>query len=346
MWKRKQQWKLEQLFLFSRQLCNLLESGIPLITSLELLVEQCIIPGEAGSVIIAQLQQGKSFSVSLQEANFPNLFVSFIRAAEEHGDYIFGLSQCEAYFSSRDQWIREIKHACTYPFFVLLLVIVALFFMMTMVLPRFNELYITMGIELPWMTRLTLSLFHTISYVMWIFLFLLLGIPLYVLLRKWRKWEKEHWKKWIIRLPFLKSFFQYYFTHYFSIQLGSLLRSGVPLLVSLGVVEKYTPWPVLREYLEKVKIALLQGNSFYQAIEGNSSLFLSSFPMMIAIGEKSGRLDQSLLSLAKGTEQLLKAKMDRFVQSLEPMLIFFIGCFIALTVITMFLPMLQLVRAL
>lgn len=347
MWKRKKQyWSLEQLVLFSRQLCNLLESGIPLISSLELLVEQSILPQKAGQTIVEELQQGKSFSEALQNEFFPNLFVSFIRAAEEHGDYIFGLSQCEMYFSSRDQWLKGLKQACTYPLFVLLLVIAALFFMMTMVLPRFNELYVTMGIELPWMTRFTLSFFNAMWYIMWVIILVLLGIPIYFMLKKWKGWDKEVWEKWILRVPFIKTTFQYYFTHYFSIQLGSLLRSGVPLLVSLGVVEKYAPWPSLRNYIEQVRVRLLQGKSFYDAINEDSSLFLSTFPMMIALGEKSGRLDQSLLSFARGTEQMLKTKMDRFVKSVEPMLIFFIGCFIALTVITMFLPMLQLVRAL
>jgi type II secretory pathway component PulF len=340
-------WNSDRRVLFSEQLSNLLESGIPLIQCLELLSEQKVIPKEAGNRLMLALEQGSSFSEALEHEKFPGLFVSFIRAAEEHGNYVFGLKQCSAYDAAQAKWMRELGQACTYPFMVLLLVGAALVFMITAVLPRFAELYQTMGIQLPWMTKVLLSGYDVLRF------FLLASgagvctaLILTGIIRNLEKERRVRISSWLFQLPLVRNLYRYRFTHYLSVQLGSLLRAGVPLLSALELMESLTPWAELGIQIKRMKQELMQGVPLHQSIAICSpGLFLPSLTRMVAIGEKSGRLDETLLSLARMTELMIKNKLERFTRSLEPVLIFVIGCFIAVTVIAMFLPMLELVRA-
>lgn len=345
--QKKNTWKSEDLSLFSLQLSHLLQSGVPLVASLELLVDQKVISEKIGNRLISSLQQGRSFSTALRQEQFPDLFISFIRAAEEHGDFVYGLKQCEAYYDSRAKLIQDIIQACTYPLIVLFCVGLSLSFLIMVVLPRFAELYQTLGVKLPTITALMLSFANMIQNILFIlvgiiFLFVIIGF----FMRFGSNSIKPHFERLLFGLPIIKRFYQLRITHYVTIQLGSLLKSGVPLLPSLNLMEKLSPWVILSEAIRIIKDQVIQGKSLHESIKGvNQSLFLSSLSRMVAIGEKTGQLDQSLLSLAKSTEIYLRTQLKRWVRSLEPTLIFLLGVFIAVTVIAMFLPMLQMVQA-
>jgi type II secretory pathway component PulF len=97
MWS-KRKWKANQYILFSQQMSNLCRSGISLLSSLELLAEQKIISASFYQNLTSALQAGHPLSAALKQQNFSELYVSFIRAAEEHGDYAFGFKQCEQYY--------------------------------------------------------------------------------------------------------------------------------------------------------------------------------------------------------------------------------------------------------
>jgi type II secretory pathway component PulF len=224
---------------------------------------------------------------------------------------------------------------------------IALTFMITIVLPRFSELYQTMGIEIPWITMGLFYFFDGLRTLMFSLASSLLVILVVIkVIQMQPKVKRAMYTRWIYRLPVIKPMFQFWMTHYLSIQLGSLLQAGVPLLQALNLMETFTPWSQLSVRVSEIKAKIMQGIPLYQSIENPSfKLFLPSLQRMVAIGEKTGRLDEMLLSLAHGTEQMIKNKADRFIKSLEPMLIFFIGVMIAVTVIAMFLPMLQLVKA-
>lgn len=346
MMQKKRSWKSEELSMFSRHFHHLLNSGIPLVSSIELLSDQKVISENVGKNLISSLQQGISLSEALRQEQFPDLFLSFIRAAEEHGDYVYGLKQCESYYEARARLVQDLIQACTYPLIVLICVGFAFFFMITVVLPRFAELYQTLGVKLPLITQYMLALTDVMGMILNIFLLLVFLLLLLIVFIRYssRRW-KRLFEKCLFSLPLLKQFYRMHLTHYVTIQLGSLLKSGVPLLQALILMKRLSPWIVLAETIQAMKERVVQGKPLHEAIRQNQMLFLPSFPRMVAIGERTGQLDQSLLSLAKSTEINLRAQMKRWVRSLEPSLIFLLGILIAVTVIAMFLPMLQMVQA-
>lgn len=346
VWKKKL-WQAEQYMVFSQQMGHLLESGIPLLTCLELLASQRVITEPDYNQLKNSLQNGRYLSSALKKLFFPPMYISFIRAAEEHGDYVLGFKQCAAYFAAKAKWQRELKKACTYPLLVLLLTICAFVFMFAVVMPRFSHLYETMGISLPLLTR---RLFQVYSFMPAFFgggAILLLTALVSVRVIKHAPGSLQGWwgSAWI-RLPIIRQVYQYRHTHYVTVQLASLLKAGVSLVDALNVIQNNTPWPVLVNHLEKVKKDLLKGESLSSALEHKAKhVFLPSFTRMAALAEESGQLDQTLTSLADGTEMMIKYKLERITKSLEPAFIFTIGLLVAVTVVALFMPLLKLVQA-
>lgn len=138
---------------FSQQMGHLLESGIPLLACLELLAAQRLIDEPVYQRLNGLLQKGQSLSAALKKLNFPPIYIAFVRAAEEHGDYVSGFKRCASYYATKANWQREVKKACTYPAIVFLLAVCAFVFMFAVVMPRFSHLYASMNISMPLVTR-------------------------------------------------------------------------------------------------------------------------------------------------------------------------------------------------
>jgi len=337
--------KKENLALLSYHLSSLLQSGLPLIASIDFLVEQKLLPLDFGKKLILFLEEGLSLAAALKKLHFPSFFVSFICISEEYGDYVLGLKQCYKYYSSHAKWLRELKQACIYPFFVLFLVIIALFFMILIVLPKFDELYKTMDLTLPFLTLFLLTLFNYFSYFLWSFLLLSIFLIVVILCYKAFVKKKLNLDGILLKIPFLKKYYIFNFNHYFSLQLGFMLKAGIPLLKALELLCELTHFSKVKDSLQMVKAALLKGESFARSLL-KSKFMLVSLTKMVALGEKIGSLDDILLNYAANLEILIKNGINKFTTNLEPFLIFVVGGFIAFIVIVLFLPMLQLVKAL
>jgi type II secretory pathway component PulF len=336
-WKRL---RFQQLVDISQQLSHLLGNGVGLVESLEVLQEQAFGFERIGQVKDA-IEQGKSLSTALEGCQFPELFISFIRIAEEHGDYAYGFSCCYQYYHDQLRFRQEMMQACIYPLTVLGCVFFAMFLMITVIFPRFAGLYASLGVSLPPLTRVIFTVSQQINQLLYLSVFLLV---LYLVLRLLDQYQWISLDKWFHRLPFFRFFYQYRYTHYFSIQLGSLLQAGVPMLRALELMEQMSPWRLLTEQIQSVKQALVVGKSLQTAINLPPGIFLMTLSKMIAVGEKTGKLDQALLQLAQTTEMAMKKWTQRLFKGLEPMLIFCLGVMILLMVVALFLPMMQLIQ--
>lgn len=329
-------------------MAHLLASGIPLLTSLDLLQEQRLITRRFYQRLTQLLSSGFSLSSSLEKLSFPSLFISFIRAAEEHGDYAQAFQQCERYYGARARWTRELGKSLMYPLLVLMLAGLAFSFLLSVVLPRFAELYQTMGIPLPRLTQWLFSL-HASALIWapkvagWLLLFIAIG----GLIRFAPRWVRAWLSQGLFLLPLLGSLCKHQLTHYVSIQLGSLLRAGVPLITALQTLRAMTPWSILSRSLRKMEAHLLAGTSLSEAIQKSGPrLFSTTLVKLVALGEESGKLDEILFHVAQGTELVLKNRLDRLTRSIEPLFIFMLGLVIAMIVIAMFLPLLHIVHSL
>lgn len=326
----------------------LLLSGIPLITCVDLLIQQNLLPKNKGEPLKKALEQGISLSEALNRIHLPALFRSLIRGAEEHGEYAIGFRQCKLVYSMKAKWQREIWKMSAYPLIIVILVILAFSFMVVYVIPQFFGLYESMGISLPW---LTIQLFSAYSWASTLFLVLfIMGIgmiSLHLFMRNRPFEQRVRWESFIYSFPFIHSYMQHRMTHYASMQCGALLSAGIPILSAIELTEKMAPWAILSHLCRRFRERLLAGESLGMAMETEGKKWLLPlFPKLVSVSEQSGQLQETFMRVAVGTESLLKTKIERWLRTLEPLFIFTVGIFVALTVVALFLPMLQLVKIL
>jgi len=347
VWK-KNWWSAERCAFFSQQMNYLLSSGIPLIFCVDLLMEQNLLPKSKGEPLKEALERGESLSRALQRVHAPALFQSLIRGSEEHGEYALGFRQCESFYSARVKWQRELWKMSAYPLMVALLVMVAFSFMAVYVIPQFFGLYRSMGVPLPWLTARLFSAYGSMGTILLLFLGVMVGLAaLHFLMRKRTLEQRARWESFIYSFPFIQSYMRHRMTHYASMQCGALLAAGIPILSAVELTEKMAPWAVLSRSCKRIRERLMAGEPLGSAMETEGKKwFLPLFPKMVAISEQSGQLQETFARVAEGTEMLLKSKVERWIRALEPLFIFTVGIFVAITVVALFLPMLQLVKML
>ncbi|SHE63832.1 type II secretion system protein F (GspF) [Seinonella peptonophila] len=340
MWRVKKQLSAELLARLSEQMMHLLQNDIPLLESIELLVEQKFIPEKIGRGLIEQIEAGNTLSAALEQLDFPALYLSLIRIAEESGGLAAGFSRCYQFYHQKDQFRQEVIQASIYPLIVLGCICLALLFMVTVILPRFTELYQSLGISLPPLTRWIVSMSSAVDQMIYLFILIFLIIIL-VFSKQTVKLER-----FFLHIPGIRSLYRYRFTHYFALQLGSLLQSGVPLLQSLELIAKLSPWIEVTRAVQKVKECLVKGDSLQLALENcKQGIFETFLPRLTAIGERTGRLEEILLHVANTMERLIRLRLQKYVKGMEPLFILLLGVVILVVVVSLFLPMLQLVQA-
>jgi type II secretory pathway component PulF len=331
-----ERWKEDRLAAFSYHLQMLLTSGIALLDSIQLLTAQRVLPEKAGQKLVTSIQRGESFSSALRQLHFPAIFCSFIEAAEYHGDICFALEHCNRYYRSRARWSRKIKQTLFYPLFIFCFLTVGLLFLSIVVLPTFAELYQSFAFSLPVITQGVFAFAQLFPYV-------LVSGGLLCLCLHWSR-RQAYVQQLLTKVPLVATYYRYRYTQYLALQFGSFLLAGVPMLKTVTLLEKVTPWPPLRTYLTTTKKLLIQGEMFGSIVQHANVALLPIFAQTVRLGEETGKLGEMLGQLAQTTEEWLTDKMEKWMTYLEPMLTLFIGIIMAIVVISLFLPMFGLIQ--
>jgi type II secretory pathway component PulF len=330
-------WKEEKIASFSYHLKTMLESGISLMDSLHILKSQSLLPEKAGQILINSIQQGESLSTALRIIQLPVIFCAFVEAAEHHGDIQFALTQCHQYYQARAKWTKRIKQVMFYPFFILCFLCVGLLFLSLVVLPTFAELYQSFAFELPWTTRMVFSLSEVLPYLLLAGFAIGIGV---ILARRTPLFQQI-----ISRLPLVTTYYRYRYTQYLSLQLGSFITAGVPMLPAFILLERITPWPPLCQFLTSTKEQLIAGESLTGTVRNHSKTLLPVFSQTVILGEETGKLGEMLGQLAITTEEWLTEKLEKWMTYLEPLLTLIMGFIMVIVVISLFIPMFGLINA-
>lgn len=342
MKKKAIHWSDEEISHFCRQLGELLQSGMPMLASLDVIANQSKKLSVACRRIKQAVQSGKALSESLRVVQFPEESISFIEAAEEHGDYAWGCMQSAEVYEQKVRFYQEVKKAVRYPLVVLLVILIALFFLHRLVIPRFQDLYLSLGVSLPWMTRaaIPLTLYCCILFSLSLFavLFMVYGKQL------WMKIDAVI--RLFLSLPVIGTILSMRYGHYFALHLGAFLQAGLPLNRALSVLEKLTPWKPIQNNISAIRQGLMEGKSL------TDSMFNLPYPFfepmmrsMLQVSERTGEIGKGFFQYAEITERRLQRYLEQCFQRAEPILILSLGVLVGIMVFSLFLPMFQLVEA-
>ncbi len=330
----------------ARQLSTMFESGIPLVESLEVIEEQCDnenLKSVLGD-IASEVRQGKDFSHALSRHPkvFDNIFINMIKAGEVSGQLDDVLDRLATHMEESEELKGEIKSAMTYPVVSLVMICCISLGLLVFVLPQFRDIFDSLKQDMPILTEAVMNMSDLAQSNFGLILFSALGSILgtRMLIKTHR--GRRVWDALILRIPVFGPLIQKTIVSRFSGTFATLIRSGVPILGALEIVSKTTGNVHYSEAIEKSAEAVRQGENL-----GNPLTRTKRFPpmvcRMIAIGERSGSLEQLLEKVSQFYDSEVRSTVKQLTSLIEPFLILFMGGVVGTMVLAMFLPLLQMI---
>ncbi|HSW59091.1 MAG TPA: type II secretion system F family protein [Dehalococcoidales bacterium] len=327
---------------FARQLAAFLESGSSLRTSLDLLREQN--PKAAVkallSDIISKLEQGSSFSHAIRAHPqiFPHSFLEVIESCEKTGELEKGLLQIAGYLEHRAAVMEKIRRAVAYPLFVVCLAIGVCVLMVTSVMPSIVRLLDSFQASLPPVTQLVLAVFNFITYFKYHILAGIAGSVILLFTIYKLPGGRVLFDRAALSTPVLGNIIITHNLGLFCRTAAMLLKSGLPLPNIMEVaVRSASGNRIVNQSLQKLKERLMQGEGLAVPVS-QDKLFPSMMVKMIAVGEQTGTLEESLENLANYYQEYTRKRISTLVALIEPALTILIGIAIAILMISMIIP--------
>ncbi|MCK4342220.1 MAG: type II secretion system F family protein [Phycisphaerae bacterium] len=333
--------RLRELLGFTRQLRVMLASGITVLSTIALLRQRA--KGNYQHLLdrlAADIQRGKTLSEALaaHPRTFDPFYVGTIRAGEAAGVHTEALTELIAYYERRATLRREIIDALTYPAIVVLALIGACIVMLIWVVPQFESVFASGGTALPWPTRILLSTSGVVTGHGWE----LAGAALALAIATWLLSPLPRVRAGLghlaNRLPIFGQIFHLATVVQFSRMIALLQRAGLPLLETFKVVTEMIMTGPVKKLSSNVRRELATGKTITEAVTG-TQILPDLVEQMIAVGEQTGRLEETLAAAADHFEEELRVKIRRMTTALEPMLTMMVSMLVLFVALAIFLPM-------
>lgn len=325
--------KTNDIILFYRELAMLLESGIGIVTSLELLQTQLAnrTLKKVLNEIISDLRSGSQLSISM--AKHPNIFspmyCRLLGLGEQGGSLETELRQIADYMEKESTTTKKIKNALTYPVITSVVTVLAVGILVTFVLPTFGSLYQSLGVELPAPVRILIDLSNFIkSYGVY---FLLASIVIALAIRRYIKTEKGRYQKdkLTLKVPLLGKVVHLSQLARCCRSISLLFHSGLPLTEVISLVIEGTGNKTIALALTEVQQSMVKGEGLSQPMTKNP-LFLPMMVQMVKVGEETGSLDTTLMAVAQSYEAEAEDKTRTLIELIQPTMTLFIGLIVGL----------------
>lgn len=335
----------KEIAFLTRQMATLLESGVNVFSSLQILLGQTSNKALEAVLqeIMKSIKDGKPLSESFHM--FPQYFSPFYTALLHAGEVGGNLDKTLgrlAGFLEREEDVRgSMRAALVYPFFILLVSIATIAVLLGVVIPRLSSLFEDMGQLLPLPTKLLLGFSRHAASSGWIY-GLALGLALLSLKRFFSTERGRHCRDtWQLKLPGLGPMILKSELSRLLRTLSLLLGSGIPIVSALNVSMETVQNRLLQAALRKIRDDIAGGLSFSKALKA-SSFFPGLVVNIVAVGEEAGTLEKVLSRIAEEYERDADAALKTFVHLLEPCVILVMGLLVGFIVLSMLLPIFQI----
>lgn len=328
----------DDLQTFTSELYVLLNAGLPLDRSLNVLSEVFENKGMKNVIedILKSIRGGKTFSDALLEhpKMFPKIYVNMMKAGEASGVLDSILEKLNEFLESTRELKESVFSAMIYPVILLVTSVVSIVMMLLFVVPRFSTLFEDMGGSLPFTTQILISMSSGLQNHWWVILLVIVAIAF--VFRTWIKTEAGRYSWDAFKLKILKDVIIKLEIARFCRTLGTLLKSGVPLLQALGNSRDVTTNLVVVSALDSIMKDAKEGKGIAQPL-ANTGIFPTLALSMIKVGEETGQMEDMLIKVAVTYEKSLKESIKRFVSLLGPIMILALALIIGFIVVSMLL---------
>jgi len=337
--------KGKDIVTFTRQLSTLIDSGLPLLRSLNVLGEQTESPNLKAQIkdAAASVQGGSTFSDALVKhpRTFNKLYVNMIKAGEAGGVLEVVLARL-AEFSEKEAAVRaKVKGAMVYPALVILVGVGVVLFLTIAIIPTFVTMFVEVGVTLPLPTRIMVGVSAFLKGFWWVNLAAILALV--TIYKMWVRKEKGRYQsdKIKLKIPILGELVKKSSISRFARTLGTLITSGVPILQALLIVKDTAGNEVIARAMVAVHNSIREGESIAGPL-GKSPVFPPMVVHMVAVGEETGALDNMLIKVSDAYDREVDITVNALTSVLEPILILGMGLVVGFIVISMYLPIFQM----
>lgn len=329
----------------TRQLSTLTRASIPLVEALGALIDQTDQPELKTTLqtVRSKVNEGTSFADSLREhpRYFSDLFVNMVHAGEQAGTLEQVLDRLADFTDQQVKLKNKILAAMAYPAFMMLVGSIMLWIMLVVVVPKVVVIFESFDRALPWYTQALIILSTFLQGYWWL---LLLGIIGGIWgFTYWKKKPKGHamWDAFKLRVPVFGRLARQIAISRFSRTLSTLLASGVEITRALDITKHVLGNIELLKVIEEARISIQEGESIAEPLT-RSGKFDPIVTHMIAIGEKSGQLEEMLMTVADSYDAQVDARVATLTSLLEPIMILSVGGTSALIIMAILSPLMRM----
>jgi type IV pilus assembly protein PilC len=339
--------KDKDIVVFTRQFSTMIDAGLPLVQTLEILSTQ--VENKGFGKILAQIktdvESGSTYADALKKHPkvFSELYANMVAAGEAGGILDTILNRLASYIEKSMSLKKKVKGAMVYPLVVSSIAVLVIAVIMIFVVPTFSKMFTQMGGTLPLPTRIIINMSNFIAGLGGLMTFGVI-VAIVVALKRFRTTEKG--KKVIdtilLKLPIFGMLLNKVAVAKFTRTLGTLVSSGVPILDGLEITAKTSGNKVIEYAIMDVRKAVMGGKTLAEPIT-KAKVFPPMVTHMIAVGESTGALDAMLSKIADFYDDEVDAAVSNLTAMMEPMLMVFLGGAVGFIVVAMYLPIFKMI---
>jgi type IV pilus assembly protein PilC len=335
---------LEKFLIFNQQFVTLIRAGLPILKSLDLLAERLTDPKLSVYIkgVRGEVRNGSLLSDAFaRQGVFPSIYVTTVLAGERSGSLAEVIERFISYQKLSLSVRKKLLVSLMYPAVLITLVAVIIVFLVTYVVPNFAQLYASMQAQLPLPTQILIAVGTTArNYVVLGFVAFIAGIFAF---RWWARTERgsELVDRLLLKLPVAGEVWLKYQVAQFSRVLSTLLIGGIPLLQALDTAADSLGTQVLKKVLQQAVKLVREGQSLSSALRV-TKVFPGLSIDMIEVGESTGALPAMLGSVAEFYEDDVATRTTAALSLIEPVIMIFMGIFVAFVLVSLYLPIFSL----
>jgi type II secretory pathway component PulF len=338
--------KLQELAMFTQQLANLLNSGMPLTVALNSMthLETKGIPSEVSKQLKQEVMEGRGLSDAMakQPVVFTDMYVNMVRAGESSGALVEVLRRLAAYFTQFADVEQKFKSAMIYPIVVMIFAVLIVGFFMFFMLPKFMEIFEGFNAKLPLPTLILMAASNFVTHYWWLGALIIIAVV--VLFKRFAATAdgKRKLDEWKMNAPVFGKVVKLNLFGQFARVLATLLKNGVPVLNALKITEQIIPNLLLKDAIAKTREAVTDGKTLAQPLAA-SKVFPQLMVDLVKIGEETGNVPGALENLAETYDSELQNGLRVMLNLLTPIITVVMALGVGFLLISILLPMFNLI---
>jgi type IV pilus assembly protein PilC len=340
--------RTRDIVIFTRQFATMINAGLPLVQSLDILARQTENPAlaEVTRQVVFDVESGHTLAdaFSKHPKAFTELYVNMVAAGEAGGILDTILMRLATFLEKSDALIRKVKGAMVYPAVILSVAAIAVAVLLIFVIPTFQKMFASVGMELPLPTRIVIGMSDLLINYWWVIVGVI-GIAIYGIRNYYKTPDgRKRIDQMLLNAPVLGDLLRKSAVSRFTRTLGTLISSGVSILDGLEITAKTAGNRVIHDAVMESRNSIAGGETIAAPLE-KSKVFPPMVISMIAVGEQTGGLDEMLSKIADFYDEEVDVAVSALLSLMEPMMIVVLGVIVGGMVVAMYLPIFDMMNA-